>query len=110
MGNIAVITARSGSKGLTDKNIRQLCGKPLLAYSVECALQSGCFEKVLSLRIRRNMQRLQSVLGRTHPFSDRQRLREIRQAHGTPSGKWFTDLSRRESTLNASCFCSRLHR
>ena len=46
MGNIAVITARSGSKGLTDKNIRQLCGKPLLAYSVECALQSGCFEKV----------------------------------------------------------------
>lgn len=46
MGNIAVITARSGSKGLKDKNIRKLCGKPLLAYSIECALRSGCFEKV----------------------------------------------------------------
>lgn len=46
MGNIAVITARSGSKGLKDKNIMELCGKPLLAYSVECALQSGEFDKV----------------------------------------------------------------
>lgn len=46
MGNIAIITARSGSKGLQDKNIMELCGKPLLAYSVECAIQSGCFDKV----------------------------------------------------------------
>lgn len=46
VGNIAIITARSGSKGLADKNIKELCGKPLLAYSVECALQSGQFEKV----------------------------------------------------------------
>lgn len=46
MGNLAVITARSGSKGMPDKNIKELCGKPLLAYSVECALQSGKFEKV----------------------------------------------------------------
>ncbi|MBR1383476.1 MAG: acylneuraminate cytidylyltransferase family protein [Ruminococcus sp.] len=45
-GNIAVITARSGSKGLPDKNIMPLCGKPLLAYSIEAALESGCFEKV----------------------------------------------------------------
>lgn len=46
MGNIAIITARSGSKGLKDKNIKELCGKPLLAYSIECALQSGQFDKV----------------------------------------------------------------
>lgn len=46
MRNIAVIPARSGSKGLKDKNIKELCGKPLLAYSVEAALQSGVFDKV----------------------------------------------------------------
>ena len=46
MGSIAIVTARSGSKGLRDKNIKELCGKPLLAYSVECALQSGRFDKV----------------------------------------------------------------
>lgn len=46
MKNIAIITARSGSKGVKDKNIRELCGKPLLAYSIECALSSRQFEKV----------------------------------------------------------------
>ena len=46
MKNIAVIPARSGSKGLPDKNIREINGKPLLAYSVEAALNSGCFDTV----------------------------------------------------------------
>ena len=40
MRNLAVIPARSGSKGLKDKNIKELLGKPLLAYSIEAALQS----------------------------------------------------------------------
>lgn len=46
MRNIAIIPARSGSKGLVDKNIKMLCGKPLLAYSIEAALQSGMFDTV----------------------------------------------------------------
>ena len=46
MKNIAIIPARSGSKGLRDKNIKELCGKPLMAYSIEAALESGCFEVV----------------------------------------------------------------
>jgi len=46
MKNIAIIPARSGSKGLPDKNIRLLCGKPLLAYSIEAALQSDMFDVV----------------------------------------------------------------
>lgn len=46
MKNIAVITARSGSKGLKDKNIKLLNGKPLMAYTIEAALQSGMFEEV----------------------------------------------------------------
>lgn len=46
MKNIAIIPARSGSKGLPDKNVRTLCGKPLLAYSVEAALKSGMFDTV----------------------------------------------------------------
>ena len=46
MKNIAVIPARSGSKGLPDKNIREINGKPLLAYTVEAALNSNCFDTV----------------------------------------------------------------
>ena len=47
MKNIAIIPARSGSKGLRDKNIKDLCGKPLLAYSIEAALGSGQFDEVM---------------------------------------------------------------
>ena len=43
MRNIAVIPARSGSKGLRDKNIKPLNGKPLLAYSIEAARKSGMY-------------------------------------------------------------------
>lgn len=47
MNKIAVIPARSGSKGLKDKNIVDICGKPLIAYSIEAAIGSGQFERVI---------------------------------------------------------------
>ena len=47
MKNIAIIPARSGSKGLSDKNIKPLVGKPLLAYSIEAALESNMFDTVM---------------------------------------------------------------
>lgn len=47
MKRIAIIPARSGSKSLKDKNIIDLCGKPLMAYSIEAAIQSGLFEHVI---------------------------------------------------------------
>lgn len=47
MKNIAIILARSGSKGLPNKNIRPLNGVPLLAYSVKAAVDSGVFDTVM---------------------------------------------------------------
>lgn len=47
MKNIAIIPARSGSKGLPDKNIRELNGVPLIAYSIKAALDSGVFDTVM---------------------------------------------------------------
>lgn len=43
MNNIAIIPARSGSKGLIDKNIKLLGNKPLMAYTIEAALKSKMF-------------------------------------------------------------------
>ncbi|WP_108124481.1 cytidylyltransferase domain-containing protein [Saccharospirillum mangrovi] len=43
----AWIFARGGSKGVPGKNIRELHGKPLIAWSIEQARASGCFERVL---------------------------------------------------------------
>lgn len=47
MNKIAIITARAGSKGLKDKNIINLCGKPLIAYSIEAAIESKAFSRVI---------------------------------------------------------------
>ena len=43
---IAIIPARSGSKGLPDKNIRILNGKPLIAYSIIQAQEAGIFDEI----------------------------------------------------------------
>lgn len=47
MKNLAIIPARSKSKGLPNKNIKQLNGKPLIAYSIEAALESKIFDEVM---------------------------------------------------------------
>jgi N-acylneuraminate cytidylyltransferase len=44
---VAVIPARGGSKRLPGKNIRRFAGKPMIAYSIECALRSGLFDRVI---------------------------------------------------------------
>jgi N-acylneuraminate cytidylyltransferase len=44
---IAVIPARGGSKRIPRKNIRDFCGKPMLAWSIEAAIASGCIDKVV---------------------------------------------------------------
>ena len=47
MNKLCVITARGGSKRIPYKNIREFCGKPIIAYSVEAAINSGLFEEVM---------------------------------------------------------------
>ncbi len=47
MGNVAIITARGGSKRIPRKNIKDFCGKPIIAYSIKAALNSGCFDEVM---------------------------------------------------------------
>lgn len=44
---VAIIPARGGSKRIPKKNIKDFFGKPLIAYSIEAALKSNLFEKVI---------------------------------------------------------------
>ncbi|GAA4364642.1 pseudaminic acid cytidylyltransferase [Kangiella marina] len=45
--NLCIIPARGGSKRIPRKNIKEFHGKPMIAYSIEAAKESGCFDRVI---------------------------------------------------------------
>ena len=45
--NVAIITARGGSKRIPKKNIKEFCGEPIIAYSIRAALESRLFDEVM---------------------------------------------------------------
>ena len=45
--NVAVITARGGSKRIPRKNIKDFMGKPMIAYAIETAKKSGLFSEIM---------------------------------------------------------------
>ena len=47
MGNICIIPARGGSKRIPRKNIKEFLGKPIIAYSIKAAIDSGLFDEVM---------------------------------------------------------------
>jgi N-acylneuraminate cytidylyltransferase len=47
MPNLCIIPARGGSKRIPRKNIKDFLGKPIIAYSIEAAMNSGLFDEVM---------------------------------------------------------------
>lgn len=68
MRRLAVITARGGSKRIPRKNIREFCGKPILAYSVQAALESGIFDTVMVSTEDREIAETAGKYGAEVPF------------------------------------------
>lgn len=67
-GAVAVITARGGSKRIPRKNIKEFCGKPIIAYSIEAALQSGCFDEVMVSTDDKEIAEIAKKYGASVPF------------------------------------------
>jgi len=67
-GNVAIITARGGSKRIPRKNIKDFLGKPIIAYSIAAALDAGCFEEVMVSTDDREIAELAQRLGAKVPF------------------------------------------
>lgn len=68
MKYIAIITARGGSKRIPRKNIKEFCGKPILAYSIEAAVSSGIFDTVMVSTDDEEIARLAERYGAEVPF------------------------------------------
>lgn len=68
MRNIAIIPARGGSKRIPRKNIKPFMGKPIIAYSIEAALQSGLFDEVMVSTDDEEIAGIARQYGATVPF------------------------------------------
>lgn len=68
MRKVAIITARGGSKRIPRKNIKEFCGKPILAYSIEAALSSGIFDVVMVSTDDEEIARIAKEYGAQVPF------------------------------------------
>lgn len=65
---IAIIPARGGSKRIPRKNIKPFCGKPMIAWSIEAALHSGCFDQVIVSTDDREIAEISRSYGAAIPF------------------------------------------
>jgi len=65
---LAVIPARGGSKRIPRKNIRIFGGKPMIAWAIEAALQSGCFDAVVVSTDDEEIAKIARAYGASTPF------------------------------------------
>ena len=65
---IAIIPARGGSKRIPGKNIRCLAGKPIIAYTIAAALESGLFEQVVVSTDSQEITHVSQQYGAEVPF------------------------------------------
>lgn len=68
MSSICVITARGGSKRIPRKNIKEFCGKPIIAYSIEAAFESGLFDEVMVSTDDESIAAISRAFGAAVPF------------------------------------------
>ena len=68
MKNIAIIPARGGSKRIPRKNIKDFLGKPIIAYSIEAAIQSNLFDEVMVSTDDEKIAEISKKIGVNVPF------------------------------------------
>jgi N-acylneuraminate cytidylyltransferase len=68
MKNIAIIPARGGSKRIPRKNIKPFLGKPIIAYSIETALQTGLFDEIMVSTDDEEIAEIAEKYGKITPF------------------------------------------
>lgn len=68
MSTIAIITARGGSKRIPRKNIKEFLGKPIIAYSIDAAIQSNLFDEIMVSTDDHEIAEIAETYGAKVPF------------------------------------------
>ena len=105
--NICVIPARGGSKRIPRKNIKEFCGKPMIAWSIEAAIESGCFDRIIVSTDDAEIADVAEKFGATIPFMRPAELADDYKgiipaiAHAI---KWQNDHD--DAPSNVCCICA----
>jgi N-acylneuraminate cytidylyltransferase len=78
MNGLCIIPARGGSKRIPRKNIRDFCGKPMIAWSIEAAKQSNCFDRIVVSTDDKEIADISLSLGAEIPFMRPEELADDR--------------------------------
>ncbi len=100
---IAIIPARGGSKRIPRKNIREFAGKPMIAHSIHCALQSGLFERVIVSTDDEEISRIARDFGAEVPFLRPKELADDHTGATEVIAHAIEYLCNQETKLSAVC-------
>lgn len=103
MKNVAIITARGGSKRIPRKNIKNFCGKPIIAYSIQAAIESRIFDEVMVSTDDAEIASIATKTGALVPFM---RSSQTSNDHATTADVIFEVLGEyNKQSKNFDMFC-----
>lgn len=100
---IAVIPARGGSKRIPRKNIKDFCGKPIMAYSIIAAQESGLFDEIIVSTDDQEIATIAQKLGASVPFLRPKELADDYASSLTVIGHALNALSGLGRTADVAC-------
>jgi N-acylneuraminate cytidylyltransferase len=100
---VAVIPARGGSKRIPRKNVRPFAGKPMIAHSIECALQTRAFDRVVVSTDDDEIARIARELDAEVPFRRPSELSDDHTGTIDVIAHAIDHLQREGSVLSAVC-------
>lgn len=101
--NIAIIPARGGSKRIPKKNIKDFYGKPIIAYSIEAALKSRLFDKVIVSTDDQEVAQIAKQCGADVPFLRPQNISDDYSSSDDAVSHAIDFLQNKNSNINFVC-------
>lgn len=105
---LAVITARGKSKRIPHKNIKDFCGKPILAYSVEAAKNADIFDEIMVSTDDEKIAEIGKAYGAQVPFFEAIKLLMILRQQQMYWRKFFWNIKNGERFIRISAAFTRL--
>lgn len=99
--SFCIIPARGGSKRIPRKNVRDFCGKPMIAWSIQAAANSGCFDRIIVSTDDDTIAEVAESYGAEAPF----RRRDVLADDHTPTMPVIADAIERLNIEDQTAVC-----